>query len=150
MNSNIHPVANLSPNQDLGGGSLRAVDRREEEIALDEFKLSQNQKKSLFNAALALAVVLYITAISLTFVLMVTKDGNTDWHASFLVAAFVVPPTVIIIGMMKSVYPVKQNGKDSEKNDDIGIPLADISKEIMKKGFEVIAKQGIQGSNMKY
>ncbi len=61
---------------------------------------------------------------------LLSSNKDLHWHASILVLAFVVPPTVILIGLMRGVY--RSNASSTDK-DEIGIPAVDLTKDLFKE-----------------
>lgn len=125
---------------DLLEGSVPENEKGSTDLALKEHQQFYGLRQSVFSSALAFVAVLYMAAIVIAIILvcnMIDKDkSNLHWHASILVAAFVIPPTVILVALMKGVF----KGKDAEKDDSSGMPLADLSKEIWKRGLDAITK----------
>lgn len=130
-----------SHNEDLLSGALSDREKAPLDKGLQELSLFLKLRQSLFSSAISLSVILYMTAIVIAgaMVYMLNKNSDIHWHASLLVAAFVIPPTVIILALMRGVF--KSNTQDQ---DSTGLPAADlvkdVYKEIFKKGMEAVFK----------
>lgn len=94
-------------------------------IAYQESTDRRSMQWSLFNSAIMLSVLMFIFAGVLA-VAIVSKDPNKlDWHLPLLAAAFVVPPTLILIAIIRAIYP------SSAKSDDKdNLPALNLVKEI--------------------
>ncbi len=56
--------------------------------------------------------------------------GKTpDWHILFLGTGLILPPTIVLFGLMRRVYQVDDsNGKKESKEDDL--PSKDLLSEV--------------------
>lgn len=123
---------------DLLSGSVPDLKKAEDSFGAEEHRHRLNLQRSLFSSGLAFAALLYMTALAMGFILLYMLNQNPDihWHASLLIAAFVIPPTIIVLGLVRSIF-----GDKKQKDDDaIGVPIADMTKEVMKKALDVLAK----------
>lgn len=127
--------------EDLLSGKISPQEKAPLEKGIQELSQFLDLRQSLFSSALSLSAVLYMTAIVIAAAMLYMLDENSDihWHASLLVAAFVIPPTVIILALMRGVFKSSTPDQDST-----GLPAADLLKdaykEIFKKGLEAVSK----------
>lgn len=75
-----------------------------------------------FVALLFLVAVFYGGVI--LYLLVGDPSGAVHWHASILVAAFVVPPTVMLVALLRSVYAASED----EKNQSL-LPVVTMLKD---------------------
>ncbi len=128
-------------NEDLLEGAIHPANAKSIDKGIQELEQFLNLRQSLFSSTIALATVLYIAAICIAGVLVSMLPGNKDlhWHASLLVAAFIIPPTVLLLALMRGVFK-----STPPEKEDTGLPMLDLSrdlvKEIFKKGLETVAK----------
>lgn len=134
-------TSSLTQGEDLAGGKVTPEKREQIGLGIQEHEQFLSHRQSLFSAALALATVLYIAAIGIALVMLglLASNEKLHWHASLLVAAFIIPPTVIVIGLMRGIFRSGNSDKD-----DTGIPFVDMTKdvykEVMKRGFDSLNK----------
>lgn len=123
--------------EDLLGGKVSTKESIPADRVLQELSQLLSQRQSLFSSAIALCTILYMVGIVIAglMIYMLDKKDDIHWHASLLVAAFVIPPTVIILALMRGVF--KTSSQDA---DSTGVPTADLVKEIWKKGIEAATK----------
>ncbi|MPT00242.1 MAG: hypothetical protein E2581_17315 [Pseudomonas sp.] len=127
--------------EDLLEGKVPPAKAKSLDKGIKELEQFLNLRQSVFSSAIALATLLYLTAIALSGILVFMLPGNKDihWHASLLVAAFVIPPTVLLLSLMKGVFK-----STPEEKDETGIPTVDVSKdfikEVFKKGLDAVSK----------
>lgn len=127
--------------EDLLSGKISAAEKAPADRVLQEASQLLSLRQSLFSSAIALCTVLYMAAIiiAIFLVYMLSHKSDVHWHASLLVAAFVIPPTVIILALMRGVF--KSTVQEAEST---GFPTADFCKdafkEIFKKGLDTATK----------
>jgi hypothetical protein len=94
-------------------------------IAYQESADRRSMQLTLFNSAIMLSILMFVFA-GILAIAIVTKDSNKlDWHLPLLAAAFVVPPTLILIAIIRAIYP------SSAKSDDKdNLPALNLVKEI--------------------
>lgn len=124
--------------EDLLAGKVPKRDSDAATLGIREHHQFLNLRQSLFSSVLALVTLLYMTAIVAAGLLLNKLVDNQDlhWHASILVAAFVVPPTVLLIALMRGIL----KGKEPEKDESFSFPMADLMKEVVKRGVETFSK----------
>lgn len=113
-----------------------------DDLVLDEHRQFYGLRQTVVSWALAFVAALYMAAIAIAVILVYTiamgEKPDLHWHASLLVAAFVIPPTVVLVALMKGVF----RNKEATKPDETGMPLADLGKEVWKRGLDAIANAG--------
>lgn len=86
------------------------------------------QQQTIANTALSFAAILFMTAIVMGgYLVHKLSDGDGEkihWHAAILVAAFVVPPTIVVVALLRAAYGSK------EKEETSGPALA-FAKELV-------------------
>lgn len=130
----------MAEHDDLLDGAVPNLQKQEDSTGIEEHKHRLNLQRSLFNTALMFVFLLYLAAILgggyLLFLL--GSNPNIHWHAAILVAAFVAPPTIIVLALVRGLFTEK---KDKNKEaDSTGVLTADMTKEIMKKGVDMVLK----------
>ncbi|WP_265655763.1 hypothetical protein [Verminephrobacter aporrectodeae] len=100
-------------------------------IGLEEQKHKLNTEQCVFKWTLRCASILFVVAISIAVIILFMLNANPQihWHASLLVTAFVIPPTVIVIGLLRSVSKMKGNDKDDHGT---GLVSLDIILDMLK------------------
>lgn len=126
----LEPSNDSPPDADLSEGKLGQRDLWLANLGLEEHAHRIGQQKTVANAAISLAVVLYIAAMTfggvLLYILATSPNpGSMHWHASLIVAAFVVPPTVLIVAVLRGAYKTEPGAKDTA-------PILDLFKEAAK------------------
>lgn len=96
-------------------------------IAFQESADRRSMQRSLFNSAISLSVLMFSFAAVLVSVIVykATDTSKFDWHLPLLAAAFVVPPTLILIAIIRAIYP--SSGKSDDKDN---LPALNLIKEI--------------------
>jgi hypothetical protein len=117
----------VDPINDLSAGSLTGDEIATANFGLKEFEHRIGQQKTAAATAIAWATLLFMTAMAFgaAFVYALVHEAhNLSWHATILVGAFVVPPTIILVALIKSVYqPEKADG-------DSSVPAISFLKEL--------------------
>lgn len=115
------------PSSDLSGGTVAPSEQQKLTIGLREFNHRIHQQLNASNAAIWLAFLLFGFAIFIgaCFVYaLVAKEMDLSWHATILVAAFVVPPTILISSLLRAVFRPK------DKEEDSTVPALAFIKEL--------------------
>lgn len=128
-------------NGDLSQGTLPpTITKAKANLGLEEHSHRLSLQRSVANSAMAFVAVLFIVAVIFGGVILYLLVGEPTraihWHASILVAAFVVPPTVMLVAVLRSVYAASED----EKNQSL-LPIVTMLKDtaiaiagIFKKG----------------
>lgn len=129
---------------DLSEGDVRSDVSNSVDLGLAEQKHRFSTERTLFSSALGFAVLLYMTAIVMGGILVVNLQTHPEihWHASLLIASFIVPPTVIVVSLIRAVY--KKHEKPSAKDDefeDSALPAFDLMKDFAKEVGKEMAKE---------
>ncbi|MBJ9675224.1 hypothetical protein [Burkholderia gladioli] len=116
-------------NQDLSQDPAPAVAPAADNIALQEMVHRTGIQKLIVKCAMGLVATLYLAGIVFAcFILRVyylNPKLIIDWHTSALAGAFVVPPTLIAIALVRAVY--KDGG---DKKEEESLPALNLIKEI--------------------
>lgn len=95
---------------DLAGDAT--IDNTRVNLTLDEHKYRLSQRQSLFSSAICFVALLFLVAVVYGGFLLVAvlthPTSNLHWHASILIAAFIAPPTITLIALMRLVYAPEQ------------------------------------------
>ena len=121
-------VANAAdPVGDLSAGILPESEKQKANFGLKEFEHRLSQQKTAATTAIVWATILFMTAMVFggCFVnALVHEAENLNWHATIIVGAFVIPPTIILVALIRSVYPPK------ESDEDLQVPAIAFLKEL--------------------
>ena len=128
------------PANDMSAGTLTHEGRRLANLGLEEHSHRLNLQRTVASSALAFAALFFMAAIVFGGVLAYKLAGDDGakihWHASILVAAFVVPPTVILIALLRAVYDA---GAPKDTDGDAAPALAFI-KEVLSSVAVIFKK----------
>lgn len=135
-----HQESREAIGQDLSAGTLPTIDRDKARMGLEEHSHRLRLQTSVTNSAMAFVALLFIVAIVFGFGILYLLVGeptrSIHWHASILIAAFVVPPTVMLVAILRSVY----SASEDEKTQSL-LPIVSMMKDtavaiagIFKKG----------------
>jgi hypothetical protein len=116
--------------------------REKTSIATEESQHRRGQELTISSSAIALAALLFIAAVSFGLITVFkvsdsAADRTVDWHVLFVPLAFVIPPTVIIVALIRSIYSRSKHGSDA---DDL--PALSLVKEIAIALKELFSKGG--------
>ena len=130
----------MAENDDLLAGAVPDLQKQQDNTGIEEHEHRLNLQRSLFNSALLFAFLLYMAGIGMGVYLLILLGSNPNihWHAAILVAAFIAPPTIIILALVRGLFQEKKD-KNNEA-DSTGVLTADMTKEIMKKGVDMVLK----------
>jgi len=80
-----------------------------------------------------MSVLLLVAAIVMAgcMLWLIAHDSSIHWHSSILVAALTIPPTVIMVAVLRSVFQTTQKDKE-EKNEPTSWPAQEVVKELIK------------------
>lgn len=94
---------------------------------LDEWNHRKSMQLSAFSIGFTFAFLLYLvaTVIGASVAYGFVKGTKVDWHLTLLAAAFIIPPTVIVIVLIRSIYT---NQADNNPSDNL--PALNLVKEI--------------------
>lgn len=114
---------------DLSGAALPpTLVKNRAALGLEEHSHRIGLQRTVANSALTFVALLFIVAVVyggvILYLLMGDPSRSVHWHASILVAAFVVPPTVVLVAVLRAVYAATED----EKNQSF-IPLATLFKD---------------------
>lgn len=110
---------------DLSAGELTPAEATITNLGLEEQAHRVGLQKTAFKAALWVAGVLLACAVVLaggTAWLYASRE-RFDWHAALLVAAFLIPGTVVTVTLLRAAFP-----KVSNKDEDL-LPTLKLLKE---------------------
>lgn len=128
-------------NDDLLSGTVPRAEEQTSSMGLDEHNHRLNMQRSLFSSVLSFAAMLYMVAVAMGFLLIakLNDNANLHWHASLLIAAFVIPPTVLTVGLMRGIFKDKNEKKDNPE-DASHQSILDIGKEAVKETVKTVIK----------
>lgn len=108
-------------------------------LALEAHAHKISQQQTVINAALCAIMLLFMVAVSfgavLLYLLVKHPSWNIHWHASILVATFILPPTVALVALMRSVYVARANSEDRDYT-----PILSFGKEAAEAIFSALKK----------
>lgn len=116
-------------NGDLSQGTLPpTITRAKANLGLEEHSHRLSLQRSVAYSAMAFVALLFLVAVFyggvILYLLVGDPSGAVHWHASILVAAFVVPPTVMLVALLRSVYAASED----EKNQSL-LPVVTMLKD---------------------
>lgn len=125
-------------NPDLSAGGLPPAAQERITLAAEESAHRINQQRTIFSSLLSLIVLLYMigAVFSGIALYLAAQDGNkVDWHTWLLGLAFIIPPTVLSIVLVRaSYYSATQDKGDASDN----LPALSLVKEIAKACTEAV------------
>lgn len=101
---------------DLSGGNLPSVEQDQAKIGLQDQQHRHQLQRRAANVAIWLPITMFIVAAYFAWrVLRAFLKGQVelDWHVTLFVAAFVVPPTIILMAFTRAAYDAKHERTDS-------------------------------------
>lgn len=125
---------------DLSLGDLPDnVARTKVGLGLEEHSHRLRLQTSVTNSALSFVALLFLVAVffggALLYLLVEKPGWNIHWHASILVAAFVVPPTVVLVAILRAVYSPKEGEKEQAM-----MPIFSLIKDAVVSVAELFKK----------
>ncbi|CAN7206457.1 hypothetical protein [Rhizobacter sp. LjRoot28] len=124
---------------DLSAGTPPVLEQAKVNLGLEELYHRRSQQLTLLRTALSLVALLFLAAVIFGGVLIhaVLSDPRKDlhWHASILVAAFVVPPTVILIALLRGAY-----ARGSKDPDETLLPMMTLVRETAGTIADIVKK----------
>ena len=128
---------------DLSSGNLSTPDREFANLGIAESAHRIGTQKTVLNAALALSTVMFMTAIlmALCMLYLIAENPQIHWHSSILVAALTIPPTVVMVAVLRAVFRDAQKDKEKpEKEEATPWPAQEVTKELIKAVREAATK----------
>ena len=128
-------------NDDLLSGTVPRAEEQTSNMGLEEHSHRLSLQRWLFSIVLVFALMLYLVAIIIGLMLinMLRDHSELHWHASILIAAFIIPPTVITVGLMRGIFKDKDEKKDPA-DDAANQSIVDIGKEATKEFAKEVGK----------
>ncbi len=136
------------PNKDLSAdkSQLNSKVEQPDSWALRSTVHRENLQQNVFSCAVSLVAFLYISAIvfvGCVLYLSATTPKDINWHFSLLAGALIIPPTVILLVLIRSIYvnaSQKNEEKDKVKDVTIGdLPALSMIKELIALSKDVVA-----------
>ena len=118
---------------DLSEDSLPAQEKAVANLGIEESAHRIGAQKTAINAAITMSVLLLMAAIAMAgcMLWLTAHDSSIHWHSSILVAALTIPPTVIMVAVLRSVFQITQKDKE-EKSEATPWPAQEVVKELIK------------------
>ena len=112
---------------DLRVDAMEHIRHESAGLALQEFDHRAAQQRSVFSSALGLIAVLYVVAIVFATVGLFHMTGRlaADWHAAILGSTYVIPPTLLLMALIRAIYARQESGDRSD------VPAAELAKEAL-------------------
>lgn len=128
---------------DLSSEKLSTADQEFVNLGIAESAHRIGTQKSVLNAALALSTVLFMAAIfmALCMLYLIANNPQIHWHSSILVAALTIPPTVVMVAVLRAVFRVAQKDQEKpEKEESTSWPTQEVAKELISAVREAATK----------
>lgn len=112
-------------------------------IGLEEFTHRRDQQLTIASSAVSFAALLFMAAATFgaAAIYCFAATGHpTDWHVYFLPISFLIPPTIIILALIRSMYR-EEPSKTAVATESF--PALTLVKEIASACVEVV--KGIKG-----
>jgi len=110
--------------RDLAGGVLPAADEQLQSKILSYHDQRKTQRKVLFYAALGFSGLMTLAFLCFVFRLLGVAESNggtmPDWHLLLLGSGLILPPTIILFGLMRRVYGTEDNSKSGAEQQPVG------------------------------
>ncbi|PRH14295.1 hypothetical protein [Burkholderia multivorans] len=122
-------IAKLTGGADLSQDDVPSP--QADNIALEESNHRRRLQNHLFYWGMGFVGVLFLAAIVFAGAIVCrywrsSGDGAVDWHVSAIVGAFVIPPTVVLIALIRAIYEKSEN---KEAGDSL--PALNLIKDIL-------------------
>lgn len=129
--------------RDLGGGKVSASDAPIQQQLLDLYHQRRGQREALFGVSVVFCVIMTFAFMWFVFRMVCVFEANAgkipDWHILMLGSALIVPPTIILFGLMRRVYDPDDgsNGNGTSPESPSGEAISQIS-ELFKNLAELL------------
>jgi hypothetical protein len=105
------------PKDDLSGGSLATVDQERVNIGTRDQAHRHKLQSRAANVAIWLPLIMFGAAIVFAAAILrayLCGDiDELDWHVTLFIAAFIVPPTIILTAFTRAAYESKHENSDN-------------------------------------
>lgn len=127
--------------EDLSADSLSQIDREVANLGLIESSHRRSAQDTAVSAAITVSVLMFMTAVFLAgcLVYLIAQNPQIHWHSSILIAALTIPPTVMMVTVIRAVFQNSQQEKD-EKPEPTPWPVQEAGKELIKAMKEAVTK----------
>src|SRR4051812_48002433 len=101
---------------DLSAGELPSIEISKLNLGTQDQQHRHKLQRQAANVAIAVPVALFLAAgIFAWRILCAFLEGDIelDWHVTLFIAAFVVPPTIILMAFTRAAYDSKHERTDS-------------------------------------
>lgn len=117
--------------RDLAGGSLPVADEQLQSKILGYHDQRKTQRWVLFFAALLFSGLMtgaFLWFVDKLLCLIETNNGKMpDWHLLLLGSGLILPPTIILFGLMRRVYAAEDSSKPgADAQSQPGVPGAEL------------------------
>ena len=126
--------------EDFSAGNLPKNDIDTLNLGISESRHRIGVQTSVFQAVLTFSAMMYMATMAVTacLVYMLAENPGIHWHASLLIAALAVPPTVMMVALLRAVF---QTEKEKQEKDDRAVfPAHEMIKEIAKGLKDAVSK----------
>ena len=126
---------------DLSMDDLDHAETAKTNLGLEEQLHRRGLQQSAFSAGLAFAALLFMVAVFFGGCLLfqLNKQPGMHWHASVLVAAFIVPPIVIYLSILKAVY--KKDMGESSEDSLVKLPFQKIGEQVWEHFLDFVGSK---------
>lgn len=92
---------------DLSGDSLPSEEADSLTLGAEQWQHQKDQQRYAFRIAAVISCALYLAAAVFAFVpvMLAFVGQSVDWHTWLIPVSFLLPPTVIVVALLRSVYP---------------------------------------------
>lgn len=123
---------NGSPVFDYSGPDpLPSEERDTVSLEVEGWVHRKSQQLNVFSITATLAILLYLAAAVFagTALYMALNKYSVDWHTWLIALAFLLPPTILTVALVRAVYP-----KHSDKNEEglQSLPAVKAATELLK------------------
>lgn len=141
---------------DFGAGTVSTQEQALHERLLDLYEQRRRHRSWFFVAALAFSAAMTAAVLWFGHRLMSLIESNNglspDWHFLLLGTGLIVPPTVVLYGLMRRLYELENrenNGKDKSSESPAGEVLSEVGGMVKSVTEMVSAVTGTigKGSN---
>lgn len=126
--------------EDFSAGTLQRSEIATVNLGISESQHRIGSQKTVFGAVVTFSAIMFAAAVGVTVVLvyLLSSNPNIHWHVSLLVATLAVPPTVMMVALLRAVSQTEKEKQD--KDDKPVFPAHELVKEVAKGLKDAVAK----------